>query len=156
MWTTRAGRPSTNFKLAGKMAEKLWQYLDAVSSKRDASILDDSDFEKEYQPFMINRALSYHGDAILAANLMNERASLDKRLQVLFLLNTLRPRKRFSRWVKSSVSDDARVIAEYYACGVRQARDLVGLHSSDQLAIMRARIDKGGTSTKKVPRHGTP
>lgn len=134
------------------MAAKLWQYLDAVSAKRDTSILEDMDFEKEYQSFLINRALSYHVDAILAANFMNERPLLDKRLQVFFLINTLRPRKRFSKWLKSEVSDNAQVIAEYYGCSVRKAQELVSVHTSDQIEHMRARIDKGGISSK-VSRH---
>lgn len=137
------------------MAEnKLWTYLDAVSMKRDASIITEPEFEKEYNPFIINRALSYHSDAILAANLMNERAGLPKHLQALFLLNTLRPRKRISKWFKFTESDDARVVAEYYGCSLRHARNLVSLHSSDQLTTMRASLDKGGT-TKKVSRHGS-
>lgn len=135
-------------------SQKIWEYLDAVSVTKNADILLDPDFEKEYQPFLVNRALSYHADAILPANLMNERAALDKRLQVLFLLNTLRPRKRFSKWVKSSVSDDERAVADYYGCSLRHARDLVSLHSSDQLTTIRARLEKGGT-TKKVPRVST-
>lgn len=134
---------------------KIWQYYEALSSRRDVSIIDDPDFDKEYQPFLINRALSYHEDAVMAANLMNERASIDKKLQVLFLINTLRPRKRFSQWVKSSVSDDARTVAEYYGCSLRHARDLVSLHTSEQLAYMQSRLEKGGT-TKKVSRNESP
>lgn len=128
------------------MAAKLWQYLDAVSAKRDASIVEDMDFEKEYQSFLINRALSYHVDAILAANFMNERPLLDKRLQVFFLVNTLRPRKRFSKWLKSTPSDTAKMIAEYYGCSVKRALELVDLHTADQLLVIQKRVDKGGFS----------
>ena len=126
--------------------------MDAVCT-HDARLLDDPDFDKEYTPFIINKALSYHQDAILAANMMNERAHLSKKLQVLFLINTIASRKRYSKWVKATVSDDERLVAEYYGCSLRHARGLVSLHSSGQLMHMRVRTDKGGTTTKKVSRH---
>jgi hypothetical protein len=132
---------------------KLWKILDAVCTG-DASVLTDATFDKDYNAFIINRALSYHSDAILVANALNERAHLDKKLQALFLINTLRPRKRYSKWVKAVVSDDARVVAEYYGCSLRRARELVSLHSSEQLTNMCARLEKGGTKTKGS-RHAT-
>ena len=133
----------------------LWRYYDAVCTG-DVSILSEPEFEKHYTPFIINRGLSYHEDAILAAAVLNERSHLEKRLQVLYLINTLRPRKRFSKWVKSSVSDDAQVTAEYYGVSLRVARDLISLHSSEQLTTMRARLDKGGASKRKGPRDAQP
>jgi hypothetical protein len=122
------------------------------------SVLDDADFDKVYDPFLINRALSQHEDSILAANLMNERPGLAPAAQFLFLLNTLRARKRFGEWLKHTDSDDVCAIAEYYGCGRRHARDLVSLHTSEQLTTVYRRIDTGGTT--KVARHerteGTP
>ena len=104
-------------------------------------------------PFIVNRAFSYHEDSVLAANLMNERTHLDKRLQALFLLNTMRSRARFSRWLKPTVSDDVREVAEYYGLSLRHARELVSLHTSDQLLSIRRRLEKGGTAMKKSSRH---
>lgn len=130
----------------------IWRYYDAVCTQ-DASILNEPEFEKEYNPFIINRGLSYHEDAVLAAAVLNERPWLDKKLQVLYLVNTLRPRKRFSKWVKASTDEDARVTAEYYNVSMRAARDLVALHSADQLQVMRTRLDTGGRG-KKMGRVG--
>ena len=135
------------------MAEKkspVFEYVNAVTLTKDTSGLADPTFEKNYVPFIVNRALSYFQDSVLAANLMNERPWLDKRLQFLFLLNTLRPRKRFSKWLKHNVSEDARVVAEYYGCSLRQAIPLTNLHSSDQLTHMRQRIYKGGFASKGI------
>ncbi len=132
----------------------IWRYFDAVTFTRDASIVAEPEFGKEYNPFIINRGLSYHEDCILAAAVLNERPWVDKSLQALYLINTLRPRKRYSKWIKTTVSDDAKVVAEYYNVSLRVARDLVSLHSSEHLTIMRARLDKGGsTKRKREPRH---
>jgi hypothetical protein len=137
-----------------KKDSRIWTILNAITRTKDTTILDDPEFEKLYQPFVLNMALSHHADTVLAANLMNERPTLDPKLQFLFLLNTIRPRFRKSEWMKTTVSDDARDVAEYYGCSVRHARNLVSLHTSDQMTQIRRRLDKGGT-TKLGARHDT-
>lgn len=134
--------------MSEKKSSPVFEYVKAVTLTKDVSVLDDPSFDKNYVPFVVNRALSYFQDTVMAANLMNERHWLDKKLQFTFLLNTLRPRKRFSKWLKHNVSEDARVVAEYYGCSLRQALPLTSLHSSDQLTYMRTRIDKGGHMPK--------
>lgn len=135
---------------------RTFEYLSALSHKKDKSVLDEPQFAKEYVPFIINRALSYHQDAVLAANAMNERPWLDTALQFQFLLNTLAARKRFSKWIKATVPNDVRDVAEYYGCSLRHARELVGLHSMEQMKIIRSRLEKGGTATKAGSRHDDP
>lgn len=134
--------------MADKKSSPVFDYVNAITLTKDASKVENPIFDKEYVPFIVNRALSYFQDSVLAANVMNERPWLDKRLQFTFLLNTLRPRKRFSKWLKHNVSEDARVVAEYYGCSLRQALSLTSLHSSDQLSYMRTRIYKGGHTSK--------
>lgn len=124
---------------------RLWDIVNEISLCH-TSIVDAEDFEKEYQPYLVNRAFSYHEDAIGAVFKMNQAAHLDKKLQALFYINTLRPRKRFAKWVKAEAEQDARVVAEYYGCSLRHARELVSLHSEMQLNSVRTRTDKGGTT----------
>ena len=130
------------------MAAPIWEYLNAITHTKYKGAADDINFEKDYQPYLINHALSYHEDAVMAANLMNERHTLSKYLQFLFLLNTLAARKRFAKWIKNEDSDDVLAVAEYYGCSTRHARGLVALHTSEQIAIIRSRLDKGGVSSK--------
>ncbi len=77
-----------------------FEYVDSVSyTKKDIMRGTENDdlAEKSYNPFIVNLALSYHPDSILAANVVNIHSDLPKRVQYLFLLNTLRPRKRFAK-----------------------------------------------------------
>lgn len=134
-------------------SSRTFAYLDALSHSKNRAVLDEPQFAKEYVPFVINRALSYHQDAVLAANVMNERPWLDAALQFQFLLNTLAARKRFSKWLKNTVPNDVRIVAEYYGCSLRHARDIVGLHSVEQMKIIRSRLEKGGAATKAGSRH---
>jgi hypothetical protein len=133
---------------------RIWDYLNAITQTKDITVLDDLDFDKVYQPFIINKMLSQHRDCVLAANMMNERPDTPKKAQFLFLLNTLRPRfRKNEKSVKQTDPDDVGALAEYYECSTRHARDLMSLHSSAQLAIIHKRLDKGGI-TKKGRTHG--
>lgn len=133
------------------MAElpRIWDYLNALTQNKDRSVASDDDFDKQYKPYIINRMLSQHRDCLLSANMMNMRAELPPRSQFHYLLNTLAARfRKNEKASKSTVHDDADVVAEYYGCSYRHALDLVPLHSSDAMTEMRRRLDKGGSGKK--------
>ena len=109
------------------------------SSKKD--ILEN---EKDYNAFMVNRGLSYFPDTVIYANEMNRFHHLDSRLQYQFLINIVRKRNRFSKWNKSTESDDIKIIKEYYGYSNEKARDVLPLLSNDNLNIIRNRIQHGG------------
>ena len=136
-----------------KTDKRIWVYFNALSRTKCLDPLADLDFDTVYEPFIINRALSYHEDAVLPANIMNERSHIEPALQFHFLLNTLAPRKRFSEWLKTTVSEDERTVAEYYGCSIRHARTILALHTPDQMKILRRRIEKGGAAMKAGTRH---
>ena len=90
-----------------------FDYLNSINySKKD--IMVDDIAEDEYNPFMVNRGLSYFQDTVLYANEMNRYHHLDNRLQFDFLINIVRKRKRFSKWTKSTNPDTLNVVKEYY------------------------------------------
>ena len=70
-----------------------FEYVNAVNSTKKDIMIDDV-AEKAYNPFMVNRSLSYFGDTVLAANEMNRYAHTDNRLQFDFLINIIRKRKK--------------------------------------------------------------
>jgi hypothetical protein len=132
-----------------KKQSKLFEYINAISLTKNEDFLEDIDFAKQYVPFVVNRAFSYHPDSVLAANIVNERSWLAPELQARMLLNTLRSRKRYSPWLKNSVSDDVKAVAEYYGCSIRHAKSLTELHTSAQLLTLRSRLYKGGFAPEK-------
>lgn len=120
-----------------------FEFVSAISDSKENLIVDDIS-EKAYNPFMINRSLSYHYDTVLLANEMNQRAFLDKKLQNDFLINTVRKKKRFSKWIKPTSSDDLEVVKEYYGYSNEKARQVLPLLNSDQMGQLKQRIFKGG------------
>ena len=120
-----------------------FEYVNAICDSKQNLIVDEAS-EKAYNPFMINRTLSYHFDTVLLANEMNQRAHLDKKLQNDFLINTVRKKKRFAKWAKPISSDDLEVVKEYYGYSNEKARQVLPLLNDDQMGQLRQRIFKGG------------
>ena len=95
---------------------------------------------KDYNAFIINRALSYHPDCLFDANVMNLLPGLDKRLQYLFMLNSIRPARRpFVKWAKPVAKDDLACVKLYFGYGDREAIQALGLLSEAQLVVIRER-----------------
>ena len=122
-----------------------FDFVKSVSSDKTDIMVDDIE-EKAYQPFLINKSLSYHQDSVFFTNEMNCRHGLDNRLQYVFFLNTLRKRQRFSKWSKPYVSKKLDVVKEYYQMSTREAKELYTLLSDKQLRELKNRMNIGGNN----------
>jgi len=100
--------------------------------------------EKGYNPFLSNRALSYHHDTVGIANEMNIRSQADNKLQYEFLLNTVRPKKRFAKWAKKVSDGDLAVVMEYYGYSETKAEQALSILSKEQITKIKRKMDKGG------------
>lgn len=106
--------------------------------------MEDEEDEKAYVPFVVNRTLSYFSDSVLLANEMNRLSFLDNKLQYSFLINTIRRRKRFSKWAKYSPSNDLEVVKEYYGYNDELAHQALKLLSEEQINLLKEKVSKGG------------
>ena len=100
--------------------------------------------ESEYESYLVNRALSYHQDCLLYANEMNRRFELSVRLQYHYLLNTIRKRKRFAKWIKPEKIDDLNIVMEYYQVSRAKAEEYLNILSENNIAVLRKKMNKGG------------
>ena len=105
--------------------------------------------EKEYNTLIINRGLSFNHDTALFANEMNFHNHLDSKLQFDFLLNIIRPKKRWGKWIKRENNDVLELIKKYYNCSYEKARDYSTLLDDSQLDIIRQNIELGGLKGTK-------
>lgn len=111
-------------------------------SKKD--IMETPEDENAYNSFMVNRSLSYFSDTVGIANEMNIKHHLDNRLQYQFLINIIRKRKRFSKWIKPEIENDIDVVKEYYGYSNEKARQILSLLTPSQIDIIRNKVNKGG------------
>ena len=120
-----------------------FDYLNSINDHKRDLMVDDMT-EKSYNGFMINRSLSYFQDTIQFANLMNRYHHLDNKLQYHFLINIIRKRKRFSKWLKPEIESDIEVVKKYYGYSNEKARQALPLLSPDQIKTIRQKVDQGG------------
>ena len=126
---------------------KPFDYVNEINvSKKDIMTGTDNDVlaEKGYDPFLTNRSLSNFPDTVWLANEMNTRYDIDNKLQFHFLLNTVRPKKRFAKWAKKEKTGDVEVIKLYYGYNDVKARQALSVLTDDQIKIIRNRMEKGG------------
>lgn len=102
---------------------------------------DDEEAEKAYSPFLTNKALSYFNDTLDYANVMNMQSHLDNKLQYHFLLNIIRPRKRWSKWHKKLENADLEIVQRYYGYNPKKAQEALSVLSPDQINEIRKRIE---------------
>jgi len=111
------------------------------------NVLQDEIDVKDYTPFVVNRALSYHMDCILYANEMNLYPEMDKDLQYQYLLNTIRSMKRkFQPWQKASADKDLECVKEYFGYSNQKAKEALRILNDEQIAEIKANTIKGGVN----------
>jgi hypothetical protein len=125
------------------MALSPFDYLNSINDTKKDIMIDDLD-EKAYASFIINRSLSYFPDTVCIANEMNRCHHLDNKLKYSFLINIIRKRKRFSKWIKPDLDSDIGVVKEYYGYSNEKARQVLTLLSSEQIEELRKKVNKGG------------
>lgn len=128
-----------------------FDYVNAINmSKKDlmTGSEDDIQAEKDYVPYVVNRSLSYFPETLMHVSLINRYPDLDKKLQFHFLLNSIRPGKRFSKWVKKEESADLQLVMQHYGYSVDKAKQALPLLSNEQLSIIRT-IQTSGVENDK-------
>jgi len=118
-------------------------YLNSINTTKQDIMKDDID-ERGYNPFMINRSLSYFNDTVGFANVMNQYHHIDKKLQYHFLINIIRKHKRFSKWMKPESESDVEVVKQYYGYNNEKARQALLLLSPEQIKNIKQKVSKGG------------
>jgi hypothetical protein len=111
--------------------------IPSIMDRKDIVIHDEQD-EKDYNPFMINRALSLHGDCLFAALEMNRLYHLPKAMQYQYYLAAIRKRKRpFVPWPKKQKDDDLKLVMRHFNYSPAKAMDAIKILTEDQLDQIR-------------------
>jgi hypothetical protein len=123
---------------------ELKDWLNSINQTKQNLIDEDPSLEKEYAPYIINRCLSGHLDAVLFANELNQYHFLPKKLQYDFLLNSLRKKKRFSPWLRKDTIKDLDYVKRYYGYSNEKAKQALRILTEEQLNFIKSKFDTGG------------
>jgi len=131
------------------MAYELKDYLNSINfTKQDVMNTDDITWEKKYPAFIVNKCLSYHYDTLIAANEMNGYHFLPNNMQYQFLLNIVRKKKRFAKWMKAEKLKDIEYVKEYYGYSNEKAKTALSILTKNDIEHIKKSLNKGGRKRK--------
>ena len=123
---------------------ELKEWLNSINQNKNNLIDNDQDLEKEYPPFIINKCMSGFIETVLIANEMNIHPDLPKKMQYDFFINIVRPRKRFSPWMRKEKHDTLDLIKKYYQYNDEKARSALKILTKDQIDFIKQKMNTGG------------
>ena len=123
----------------------LGEYLNSINKTKKNIIGLNEQAERGYIPFVVNKSLSYHKDAIFHANFMNLKPNLDKKLQYEYYLEAL---PKANRYAKCHKDDKASIepIMEFYGYSRARAMEAAQILSDSQIEAIKESLNKGGKS----------
>jgi hypothetical protein len=122
-----------------------FDFINSITYNKKNLIRDgeNSDLaEKFYKPYLVNKGLSYFQDTIMFSNEMNKLSHLDNKLQYEFFLNSIRPLKRYAKWIKKVDSDDFEAIQTYFQFNNEKTTQALSLLSSEQINLIKLNYKK--------------
>ena len=124
---------------------ELKDYLNAINVSKD-SLLDTEDemWEKKFYPFIINKCVAPFEDTVMLVNEINQLHHLDKKLQFDFLINSLRPRKRYAPWLKAKKLKNLEYVKEFYGYNNDKAKVALDILDDEQISAIKEKLNKGG------------
>ena len=125
---------------------KVFDYINSITFDK-TDLYKDSLIKSGYNPYLVNRFLSYFPDTIFYSNEMNKFHNvIPKEYQYKFYLYAIPKRKRFIEWDKKEASfyDNISVIKDYYQYSTRKAIEVLSVLNEEQLNIIKAKLNKGG------------
>ena len=124
---------------------ELKDYLKAINQTKEPLLgTEDEQWEKKYPSFIINKCIAPFPDTVMLVNEINQLHHLDKKLQFDFLINSLRPRKRYTPWMKAKKLENLEYVKEYYGYNNEKARNALDILNDEQISAIKTKLNKGG------------
>jgi uncharacterized protein YjiK len=121
-----------------------FDFINAINQTKE-DLFKEPNAAKVYQPYLVNRSLSYFHDTIAQANVMNMHSSIPSEWQFQFLLNSITKKKRFSKWQKKDkATESLLLVQEYYGYSSDKAKEALSILSDEQLKLIEEKLNKGG------------
>ena len=124
---------------------ELKDYLNAINQTKEPLMdTEDEQWEKKYPPFIVNRCVAPFPDTIMLLNEINQLPHLDSKLQFDFLINSLRPRKRYTPWLKAKKLENLEYVKEFYGFNNEKAKAALDILNDEQISYIKRKLNKGG------------
>ena len=124
---------------------ELKDYTNSINYTKEP-LLDTEDemWEKRFAPFIVNKCVAPFEDTVMLVNEINQLHHLDKKLQFDFLINSLRPRKRYAPWMKAKKLKNLEYVKEFYGYNNEKAKAALDILDDEQISAIKNKLNKGG------------
>ena len=124
---------------------ELKDYINAINYTKEPLLdTEDEDWTKKYPPYIVNKCIAPFPDSVMLVNEINQLHHLDKRLQFDFLINSIRPRKRYTPWLKAKKLKNLEYVKEYYGYNNEKAKVALDILNDEQISAIKRKLNKGG------------
>jgi hypothetical protein len=124
---------------------ELKDYINAINQTKEPLLdTEDEEWVKKYPPYIVNKCIAPFPDSVLLVNELNQYHHLDKKLQFDFLINSLRPRKRYTPWMKAKKLKSLEYVKEYYGYNNEKAKAALDILNDEQISAIQEKLNKGG------------
>lgn len=121
-----------------------FDFIGSICFSKEELIVDEKT-ESQYNAFIVNRGLGFGSDTVIAANEMNSRPHIDKKMQYDFLKAVIRKSKRYNKWIKSE-EENLELIQEYFGYSFNKAKEALNILTDTDLSKIKdfMKKSKGG------------
>ena len=124
---------------------ELKDYINAINYTKEPLLdTEDEQWVKKYPPYIVNKCIAPFPDSVMLVNEINQLHHLDKKLQFDFLINSLRPRKRYAPWMKAKKLESLEYVKEFYGYNNEKAKAALDILNDEQISAIKERLNKGG------------
>ena len=122
-----------------------FDFVNSINQTKKDLFNDSETSETSYVPFVVNKSLSYFPETILLANDMN-KSHIENKLQYHYLLNTVRPGKRYAKWVKREDDSDREAIREFYGYNMEKTIQALQILTPEHISYIKQKLQRGGNN----------
>ena len=127
------------------MTYELKDYINAINYTKEPLLdTEDEEWTKKYPPYIVNKCIAPFPDSVMLVNEINQLHHLDKKLQFDFLINSLRPRKRYAPWMKAKKLESLEYVKEFYGYNNEKAKAALDILNDEQISAIKEKLNKGG------------
>jgi hypothetical protein len=126
----------------------VFDFINSINYNKNNLMVDEWS-ERQYASYIVNRGLSFTPDTILQANEVNFRPNMDKKLQYDFLINIVRPKKRYTKWIKAEKIEAMDIVKAYYGYSTEKAYQALTILSDKQVEALKEKLYKGGGDVRR-------
>ena len=124
---------------------ELKDYINAINYTKEPLLdTEDEEWIKKYPPYIVNKCIAPFTDSVMLVNEINQLHHLDKKMQFDFLINSLRPRKRYAPWMKAKKLENLEYVKEFYGYNNEKAKAALDILNDEQISAIKERLNKGG------------